>query len=76
MLRHVAERCPEHGLEGSRLAVAGDSAGANIAAAVTLLAKERSMPAIRRTGALLPHHRFGVRDAFLSAVRHRVSPPT
>jgi len=46
VLRHVAERGPEHGLEGSRLAVAGDSAGANIAAAVTLLAKERSMPAI------------------------------
>ena len=38
VLRHVAERGPEHGLEGSRLAVAGDSAGANTAAEVTLLA--------------------------------------
>jgi len=46
MLRHVAERGPEHGLDGTRLAVAGDSAGANIAAAVTLLAKDRSVPAI------------------------------
>ena len=38
VLRHVAERGPERGLEGSRLAVAGDSAVANIAAEVTLLA--------------------------------------
>lgn len=33
-------------LDGSRLAVAGDSVGANMAAAVTLLAKERSGPKI------------------------------
>ena len=46
VLRHVAERGAEHGLEGSRLAVVGDSAGANIAAALTLLAKERCVPAI------------------------------
>jgi len=46
VLRHVAERGSEHDLDGSRLAVAGDSAGANIAAAVTLLAKDRSIPAI------------------------------
>jgi acetyl esterase len=34
-------------VDPSRIAVAGDSAGANIAAAVTLLAKESSGPAIR-----------------------------
>lgn len=31
----------EHGLDGSRMAVAGDSVGGNLTAAVTLLAKER-----------------------------------
>ncbi len=31
----------EHGLDGSRLAVAGDSVGGNMAAALTLQAKDR-----------------------------------
>jgi acetyl esterase len=43
----VAQRGAELGLDGTRLAVAGDSAGGNMAAAVTLLAKERGGPAIR-----------------------------
>ncbi len=53
-LRHVAERGVEHGLDGSRLAVAGDSAGGNIAAALTLLAKERAVPAIAAQVLLYP----------------------
>ena len=43
----VAERGDELGLDGTRLAVAGDSVGGNMAAAVTLLANERGGPAIR-----------------------------
>jgi acetyl esterase/lipase len=42
--RWVADRGREADLDGSRLAVAGDSAGANIAAALTLAAKERGGP--------------------------------
>src|SRR5207247_654857 len=44
----VAERGLEHGLDVSRLAVAGDSVGGNMAAAVTLMAKERGGPTIRQ----------------------------
>jgi acetyl esterase len=43
----VAERGAELGLDGKRLAVAGDSVGGNMTAAVTLLAKERGGPTIR-----------------------------
>ena len=42
----VAARGAEHGLDGARLAVAGDSVGGNRSAALTLLAKERSGPAL------------------------------
>ena len=37
----------EHGLDAHRLAVAGDSVGGNMAAAVTLLSRERGEPDIR-----------------------------
>jgi len=45
--KYVAEHGKEFGFDTSRLAVAGDSAGGNMTAAVTLLAKERHGPAIR-----------------------------
>jgi acetyl esterase len=45
--RWVARRGQEHGLDGRRLAVAGDSVGGNMAAAVTLLSRERGGPDIR-----------------------------
>src|SRR5216684_4160858 len=42
--KYVAEHGHELGLDGAHLAVAGDSVGGNITAAVTLLAKERGGP--------------------------------
>ncbi len=44
--RYLAERGAAHGLDGTRLAVAGDSAGANMTAALMLMAKERGGPDI------------------------------
>ena len=40
----IADSGGEHGLDAAHLAVAGDSVGGNIAAALTLLAKQRSGP--------------------------------
>lgn len=45
-VKWVAEFGVERGLDPCRLAVAGDSEGGNMAAAVTLLSKERGAPAI------------------------------
>jgi acetyl esterase len=50
----VAEQSAQEGLDGSRLAVAGDSVGGNMSAAVTLLAKERRGPTIRAQALLYP----------------------
>jgi acetyl esterase len=53
-LKWVAEHGAELGLDGSRLAVAGESVGGNMTAAVTLLAKERGGPMIRYQALLYP----------------------
>jgi acetyl esterase/lipase len=53
-LQWVAEHGAEFGIDGSRLAVAGESVGGNMTAAVTLLAKERGGPAIRYQALLYP----------------------
>ncbi len=47
VVKWVAECGREHGLDAERLAVAGDSVGGNMAAAVTLLSKERGRPDIK-----------------------------
>jgi acetyl esterase/lipase len=46
--RWVAEHGKERGLDTSRIAIAGDSVGGNMSAAVTLLAKQRGGPAFRQ----------------------------
>ncbi|MFD1776245.1 alpha/beta hydrolase [Paenibacillus rhizophilus] len=46
VLQWIAEHGKEHGLDSDHLAVAGDSVGGNMTAAITLMAKERSGPAI------------------------------
>ncbi len=45
--KYVAEHGSEFGLSGTQLAVAGDSVGGNMAAAVTLLAKQHRGPGLR-----------------------------
>jgi acetyl esterase len=50
----VARYGAELGLDGSRLAVAGDGVGGTMTAAVTLLAKERGGPTIRSQALLYP----------------------
>jgi acetyl esterase len=45
--KYVAEHADEFGADAQRLAIAGDSVGGNMTAVVSLLAKERSGPAIK-----------------------------
>jgi acetyl esterase len=52
--RWAAEQAAELGGDAARLCVAGDSAGGNLAAAVSLLARERQGPAIRHQLLIYP----------------------
>jgi acetyl esterase len=54
VLRWVAERGAEIGLDGSRIAVAGDSIGGNLAIALTFMAKQRSGPALAAQALFYP----------------------
>jgi acetyl esterase len=46
-LKYVAEHGSELNIDSTRLAVAGDSVGGNMTAAIALMAKERNGPALR-----------------------------
>jgi acetyl esterase len=46
-LKYVADHAKELNVDAARLAVGGDSVGGNLAAVVTLLAKERGGPALK-----------------------------
>ncbi|HGM5560627.1 MAG: alpha/beta hydrolase [Serratia marcescens] len=50
----VAQQAPQLGIDAKRLAVGGDSAGGNLAAAVALLARDRGGPHIERQLLLYP----------------------
>lgn len=52
--RWVAEHGNDIGVDGSRLAVVGNSVGGNMAAVVALMAKDRQGPAIRFQGLMWP----------------------
>jgi acetyl esterase len=52
--RWIAERGAELGVDGRRLAVAGDSAGGNLAAVVSLMARDRNGPSLRHQGLIYP----------------------
>jgi acetyl esterase len=63
----LAEHGEALGLDGSRLAVAGDSSGANLAAVVAILAKRRNGPAIRHQTLIYP-----VTDASCSQASYEI----
>lgn len=50
----AADNAASLGVDGAKLAVAGDSAGGNLAAAVSLMARDRSGPALRHQLLIYP----------------------
>jgi acetyl esterase len=70
--RWVAAHGAEHGLDGSRLAVGGVSAGGNLAAAVAQMARDHEGPPLRFQLLVYPplEHR-----AATDSVRMRLEPP-
>lgn len=74
-LTWVAKHAAEFGADGSRIAVAGNSVGGNMAAALTLMTKDRKGPAISYQVLFIPatdasvdtesYHAFGT-DRFLA----------
>jgi len=53
-LKHIADHPRDFALDGSRIAVAGDSVGGNMSAAMALLAKERGGPSLRAQALIYP----------------------
>lgn len=65
----IAEHIQELGGDTTRLAIGGDSAGGNLAAAVTLMARERGLPRIDRQVLIYPvmNNQFDTLSYFLFA---------
>jgi acetyl esterase len=69
VLKWVASHAEEFGADGSRIAVAGNSVGGNMTAALTLMAKDRGGPKISHQALMIPatdasvdsqsYHEFG-----------------
>jgi acetyl esterase len=64
-VRWALERATDLGGDPGRIAVAGDSAGGNLAAAVALLARERSGPALAGQALVYPNTDHSADDASL-----------
>jgi len=74
-LKWVAAHASEFGADGNRVAIAGNSVGGNMTAALTLMAKDKNGPKIAYQALLIPatdasvdtesYHEFGT-DRFLS----------
>ena len=74
--RWIAAQGSANGFDSSRIAIAGDSVGGNMATAVSLMAKARRRTDVRAPTALLPRDERGVRHAVVRAVRRGIpSPP-
>jgi acetyl esterase len=58
-VRWIAANAKELGIDEARIAVGGDSAGANLAAAVTLLAKEGREPSLAAQLLIYPNTLYG-----------------
>jgi acetyl esterase/lipase len=54
VLRWIADHGAEKNLDGGRIAIAGDSVGGNMSAALTLIAKERSGPELAAQALFYP----------------------
>jgi acetyl esterase/lipase len=70
----VAEHGKEINVDGKRLAVAGNSVGGNMAAVVSLMAKDKGTPAIKYPGAAVACDRCQLRNRLVQAVRRRALP--
>ena len=70
----VVREGASHGLDAGRMAVAGESVGGNMAAALTLMAKSARRRALRADVDVLPGHRRGDGHRVLRRVRRGVLP--
>jgi acetyl esterase len=61
--RYVAEHAAEFGVDATRMAVAGDSAGGNMATVVAMMARDRGAPALRFQLLIYPVTTFGGDDS-------------